>query len=227
LSSSSSQEVEIGQEPVANNEELAFENSAESASVNVESDEMETLFLQNKVRIDKAAVSVIQSYRRNPGFLLSVLKHLDSMSESNFDQQKLLCLFNESGESGSRQSSEKGTIDDAEEKENLRTRIHLSTFKFMEAVSLGSETIESELLKDLVYHVNSMIYAHLISIPTKSESEGFHPAQAISVMGKTTPSVEKLVASYEGKNIQFTTMLAYDVNKLFADEVHEGHTISL
>lgn len=104
---------------------------------------------------------------------------------------------------------------EAEDIDSIRSRIHLSTFKFIDALLSDAEYITHENTQQLCHHINSMMYSHLISHSSNHAIEGMHPSEAAQIMSNSAPLMARLVGSYVDQESRMGPMLAYDINRVF------------
>lgn len=165
-------------------------------------------------RLQKAFGNVINCYNSNPAFLLSLFRSLPHFKSSVYAQQKLICIIDELMEQVNN-AEEDEENEEVEEYNGIRSRIHLSTFKFIETILAGNETIAEENVQQIFHHVNSMMYSHLISHPSEQSAVGCHPMEAAQIMAKCAPILQQLTDAYSGQDISAGPMLAYDINRVF------------
>jgi hypothetical protein len=164
---------------------------------------------EQKQRVLNSMEEVLKSYENNPAFLLTLLRSLKLFKDSAYAQQKLVCLLDELTE-----HMPENFVEVNEDIESIRSRIHLSTFKFIDAI-VKTEIFSEENVSQIVHHSNSMLYSHMISHTSSYSQVGLHPIEAVQIMSQTSPIIEKLCDSYKGQHCSCGPMLAYDINRVF------------
>jgi hypothetical protein len=174
--------------------------------------------MQQKNRIYKAATEVVNSFQYAPAFLLSLFKALPKFQDSIYAQQKLLCVVDELeelvDEETAQDDEDKEYVDD-EDIDSIRSRIHLSTFKYIEATLSNHDEITNEDVGLICQHVHSIMYSHLISHSSQHSAVGVHPTDASRIMKRNAPLILKLAEVYVGQESRAGSMLAYDINRVF------------
>lgn len=106
--------------------------------------------------------------------------------------------------------------------EPIRSRLHNSVFTFVNSCfgsrknehEEWSSAITSDEVSQIFHHVNSMIYAHLITVPSDIDPEGMHPAEAAKIIQDTIPILKQTIGTYEGREIGCASMLIFDLTRV-------------
>jgi hypothetical protein len=155
---------------------------------------------------------MINSYAHNPAFILGALKGIQKIGNNEYAQQSLLFTLDELSDK---------PLTATKETNALRSRLHLSTFKFMEAFRTESgqaHVLQDKDLEVVAAHVSSIMYAHLITNDNPSTPQGMHPFIANKFVSETSHLIYKLLVTYKGQESNNLLLLAYDINN-FLDSV--------